>query len=246
MPDVAEVPVVILAGGFGTRLAGEVPGRPKALIEIGGRPIVWHVARHYAHHGFRQVAIAVGHRGGEIRRFFADCRDSGLDCDVDVVETGCSSGTAGRVARIAATTARTPMVVANCDGLTDLDPRALLAFHESRGFAATIVATRPPPRFGELALDGDMVVQVKEKPQRSQRWISAGIYVFEPSVVDRVRDDATMLEGSFLDAIAANREMGAYRHTGFWDCMDTPADRYRLERAWRNGERPWATWERRR
>jgi glucose-1-phosphate cytidylyltransferase len=250
--------VAILAGGRGTRLGEATASRPKPLVEIGGRPVLWHVLRHFRAHGFREFAVALGYRGECIKRWFLERRlfEGALSVDlardeayaetaapedwlVHLVDTGERTGTGGRLKRLAPWLGNGSFLAANADGLTTLDLAKLVEFHRAHGRLASVVAVHPPERFGRLVLDGDEVSAFEEKPERGCGWVNGGIYLFEPGVLDYVEDDASMLERGALPALAADRQLVAFRHEGFWRCMDTPADRETLEALWQDGRAPW-------
>lgn len=252
--------VAILAGGRGSRLGEATAARPKPLVEIGGRPVLWHVLRHFRAHGLREFAVALGYRGECIKRWFLERRlfEGPLSVDlargeihaeavvpedwlVHLVDTGEHTGTAGRLRRLAPWLGDGPFLAANADGLSTLDVGKLLEFHRAHGRLATVVAVHPPERFGRLRLDGDEVSAFEEKPERGPGWVNGGVYVFEPAVLDFVEDDGSMLELGSLPALAAERQLVAFRHEGFWRCMDTPRDREILEELWQDGRAPWRT-----
>jgi len=240
--------VVILAGGKGSRLGPLTDRLPKPMVEIGGTPILVHIMRSYAAAGFRDFVVALGHRGEVVRDHFeADPgagivagREGGPDADwsVRLVDTGEETGTGGRLTRLAPLLDETFMLTWG-DGLSDVDPRELVSFHRAHGALATVTAVHPPPRFGRLELEGDRVVSFAEKAPVPELWINGAFFVLEPEVIDYVEDDATMLEEAPLERLASEGELRAFRHEGFWQCMDTPADRERLEALWSAGAAPW-------
>lgn len=250
--------VAILAGGFGTRLGAETNKIPKPMVEIGGRPILWHIMSHYAHFGFDDFVIALGYRGQVIKRYFVDyCTLSGdLDMNlesgevrrnggerptwkIELVETGLATMTGGRVKRLGRHMGDEPFFLAYGDGVTDLDLSDLLRFHRSHGRLATATVVRPPARFGHLELDGDEVMAFTEKPQAAEGWINGALFVLEPGVLDYIEGDATQFEKEPLESLARDRQLMAYRHEGFWQCMDTPRDRRTLNDLWETGDPPW-------
>ena len=254
--------VVILAGGLGSRLAEETAVRPKPMVEVGGKPILWHLMKIYAASGFDHFVICLGYKGEMIKKFFLDyywsSRDASVDLGrgtvkyhgsepekwrVDLVDTGRNTMTGGRLHRLA------PMLrdggtfmLTYGDGLSDVDLRALLAFHRDHGKLATVTAVRPPARFGTMLFDGDRVVQFKEKPQTGEGWINGGFFVMEPGVFDYLAGDETVLELDPLESLDRDGELMAYRHEGFWQCMDTVRDRIRLDGIWASGIVPWRKW----
>lgn len=254
--------VVILAGGYGTRLAEETEIRPKPMVEIGDMPILWHIMKHYDHHGFREFIIALGYRGEVIKRFFRDYQDfngslsvhlregrvqvhdsSTEDWVVHLVDTGLETYTGGRVLRLRPWLEDGTFMVTYGDGVSDIDLTELLKFHRSHGRIGTVTAVRPPARFGGLIFDGDLVSDFTEKPQAGEGWINGGYLVFEPGVFDYLDTDFTSLESHALERLAADRQLAAYRHGGFWQCMDTLRDKRLLEKLWRENRADWKTWE---
>ena len=235
--------LAILAGGLGSRLAEETDERPKALVEIGGGPIMWHIVRHYAHHGVTEVLIALGHLGHHIRSYVSENPNGfGPNVTVDLLDTGESTGTGGRVKQLAEAIGDR-FLLAYCDGLSDIDVGALAEAHESRGGLTTLTLAHPPPRFGKVRLDGDLVTEFREKPQELDEWVNAGIFVVERDVCDYIDGDDTEWDRTVLPRLASDRRLFAYRHDSFWRCMDTLADKRSLEKIWRGGAAPWKTWE---
>ena len=253
--------VVILAGGFGTRLAEETEVRPKPMVEIGGKPILWHIMKHYAHYGFNEFVIALGYKGEMIKRYFLDystlygnmtvhlktgaveVHDRACeDWVVHLIDTGLWTSTGGRVRRLKDILSDSAFMVTYGDGVSDVDLLHLLEFHRSQGRIATLTAVRPPARFGGVVFDGDTVSSFTEKPQIGEGWISGGFLVLQPKVFDYLTNDDTSLEGHGLEQLAAKGELAAYRHEGFWACMDTLRDKKLLENLWNSGEAPWKVW----
>jgi glucose-1-phosphate cytidylyltransferase len=252
---------VILAGGLGTRLAEETDLRPKPMVEIGGHPILWHILKHYAHFGFKDFLVALGHKGDVIKRFFLDyyhlngsmtldlaqgeVTSHKRECEdwvVGLIDTGLKTNTGGRVKRLEALLKGGTFMVTYGDGVADIDLAELLRFHRRHGRVATVTAVRPPARFGGLVLDGDAVARFTEKPQAGEGWINGGFLVFEPGVFDYLDGDESSLEADALERIAADGELAAYRHDGFWQCMDTLRDKRQLEAFWERGNAPWKLW----
>lgn len=252
--------VVILAGGLGTRLTEETELKPKPMVEIGGRPILWHIMKHYAHHGFKEFFIALGYRGEVVKRFFLDyCSLSGSmtvdlsqgvvnnhqnDCEdwlVHLKDTGHETNTGGRVKRLQASLSDGTFMLTYGDGVCDVDLQKLLEFHRAHGRIATVTAVRPPARFGGLIFDGDLVKEFTEKPQIGEGWINGGFMVFEPAVFDYLKDDASNLEADALEKLATDKQLVAFRHEAFWQCMDTMREVRMLENLWRNNP-PWKVW----
>lgn len=253
--------VVILAGGLGTRLAEETEVLPKPMVEIGGRPILWHIMQCYAHYGFKEFAVALGYKGEVIKRFFLDYPTLNGDMTVDLatgkvdvhhrvsedwkvslIDTGPLTNTGGRVKRLQSLLGSETFMLTYGDGVCDVDIGRLLAFHRSHGRAATVTAVRPPARFGGLVFDGDVVSDFTEKPQIGEGWINGGFLVFEPKVFDYLDGDAASLEANALENLAADRELVAYRHDAFWQCMDTLRDKRHLQSLWQQGKAPWKVW----
>ena len=255
--------VVILAGGLGTRLAEETCVRPKPMVEIGGRPMLWHIMQLYAYHALREFYVALGYKGDDIKRYFLDYHHAHthgtLSVDlatgrvktdpkeveswrVHLVDTGHGTNTGGRVRRLREWLEREPFMVTYGDGVSDIDIGGLLAFHRAQGRIATVTAVRPPARYGGLVFDGDLVRRFTEKPQAGEGWINGGFLVFEPAIFDYLEDDKSSLESNALERLAADRQLAAYRHEGFWHCMDTLRDKNLLERLWEQNQAPWAVW----
>jgi glucose-1-phosphate cytidylyltransferase len=254
--------VVVLAGGLGTRLAEETEIKPKPMVEIGGRPILWHIMKHYAHFDFKEFFIALGYRGEVIKRFFIDyCSLSGsitidlkrgqveaqdADCEDWVVHlrnTGQDTNTGGRVRRLKESIGNETFMLTYGDGVCDVNLQDLLRFHKSHGRVATVTAVRPPARFGGLVFDGDLVSDFVEKPQIGEGWINGGFMVFEPAVFDYLDNDDASLEADALEHLAEKGQLAAYKHDKFWQCMDTLRDKRLLETLWHEHRAPWKVWE---
>ena len=253
--------VVILAGGLGTRLAEETEVRPKPMVEVGGRPILWHIMKHYAHHGFHEFVVALGYKGEFIKRWFLDYYHLsgsitiGLadghtqwhqreceDWTVHLMDTGPATSTGGRIKRLQKLLEGGTFLVTYGDGVADIDLKRMLAHHRAMGRVATITAVRPPARFGGLVFDGDRVAQFTEKPQIGEGWINGGYMALEPAAFDYLKDDRTVLEADAPERLATERQLAAYKHPGFWQCMDTLRDKQLLERLWAQGQPPWKVW----
>ena len=253
--------VVILAGGLGTRLAEETEMRPKPMVEIGGRPILWHIMRHYAHHGFREFVLALGYKGEFIKRFFLEYRTlrSSItidlaageittrdnDCEdwrVHLIDTGLNTNTGGRLRALQSVLGEETFMLTYGDGVSDVDLNELLRFHRANRCAATLTAVRPPARFGGLVFEGDLVTQFSEKPQIGEGWINGGFMVLEPEIFSYLPDNETSLEAHALDRLASERKLAAFRHDRFWQCMDTLREKHYLETLWSIGKAPWRVW----
>lgn len=253
--------VVILAGGQGTRLREETTVRPKPMVEIGGRPILWHIMKIYEHYGHRRFILPVGYLGYMIKAYFLGYSDrhsdftvntlSGdldrhsnrpEDWDVTVVDTGPDTMTGGRLKRVARFI-EDRFLLTYGDGVANVDIDRVLAFHEAHGRLATVSAVRPPSRFGALELDGDRVVAFSEKAQAASGWINGGFFVFERAVLDYIDDDSTILEREPLERLATDDQLRAYRHEGFWEPMDTQRDLTHLNLQWEEGTAPWRVWD---
>ena len=256
--------VAILAGGHGTRLAEETQVRPKPMVEIGGYPILWHIMMHYSHYAKNEFVIALGYKGDYIKRYFVDYvalrgnitvrdgKDGAVlqphdrvnpDWSIDLIETGAETLTGGRLKRLAPYLGDSTFMLTWGDGVSDVDLNKLLAFHRSHGKLATVTAVRPPARYGHMQFDGERVSRFSEKPQTAEGWINGAFFVLEPQVLEYVEGDMVMFEHQPLEQLAMDGELMAYKHSGFWACMDTLRDKTKLEEMWMSGSRPWATWE---
>ena len=250
--------VGILAGGMGTRLMEETEVKPKPMVEIGGKPIMWHIMMHYSHYGFKDCVIALGYRGEVIKKYMVDyCSlNSNLTVDlkngkvtthdgesedwtVELVDTGIKTQTGGRIRRLAPYFGDDTFMLTWGDGVSTVDLHKLLDFHRSHGKLATMTAVRPPARFGHIEFNGDHVVEFTEKPQTAEGWINGAFFVFEPDIFNYVDGDRTQWEKEPMERLAAAGELMAYRHDGFWQCMDTLRDKRSLEKLWESGSAPW-------
>jgi glucose-1-phosphate cytidylyltransferase len=250
---------VILAGGLGTRLPEETINRPKPMIEIGGKPLLWHLLGIYSAAGFNDFVIAAGYKQELVKeyfhQFYAFNNDFTIDLStgrttirerklpdwrVSVIDTGAATMTGGRLKRLRSIIGDQTFMCTYGDGLASIDIGALLHAHRSSGRLATLTAVRPPARFGSLELDGDRVKTFVEKSQASEGWINGGFFVFEPGVLDRIDGDATWLEQEPLAQLAADAQLTVYRHEGFWQPMDTLRDKRYLEDLWATGQAPWS------
>ena len=238
LPAVPER-VVILCGGRGTRLQADVPGIPKPLVEIGGKPILWHVLQIYAAQGMRDFILCTGYRGEMIEAFVAETRwPDGVR--VRCVDTGLDTPTGGRIARVGHLVDDGTFLATYSDGVANIDLSALRAFHAKHGALATMTVVRPLLQFGVAELEDDRVRGFREKP-RSDHWINGGFFVFEPGALSRIPADS-VLEREPLETLAQGGQLRAYRHTGFWDCMDTYKDAVLLNDLWDAGDAPWQVW----
>jgi len=255
--------VAILAGGKGTRLAEETEVKPKPMVTIGDRPILWHILKHYAHYGHKEFYIALGYKGEVIKRYIVDhtslqgdlkvdlrqgsVRQSingmhELDWIVHLVETGQDTQTGGRIKRLAPHIGNETFMLTWGDGVSNVNLDQLLEFHRSHGKLATITAVRPPARYGRLDLEGSRVAHFAEKPQLSEGWINGAFFVLEPQVFNYIEGDDTSWEKGPLERLAHEGELMAYRHDSFWQCMDTLREKVILEELWAAGNAPWKTW----
>lgn len=255
--------VAILAGGQGTRLAEETDVRPKPMVEIGSRPILWHVMRHYSHYDINDFVIALGYKGDYIKKYFADYRsltgnvtinigtNHHIECHedqhpewrVELVETGAATLTGGRIKRLKPYLGDSTFMLTWGDGISDVDLHKVYDFHKSHGRLATVTVVRPPARYGHIRFEGDKIRSFEEKPQTTEGWINGAFFVLEPEVFDYIKDDMTMFEHEPMQKLACDGELMGYRHNGFWACMDTLRDKRRLQDMWESNDRPWATWE---
>ncbi|MDX6588785.1 MAG: glucose-phosphate cytidylyltransferase [Solirubrobacterales bacterium] len=236
----ASIPVVILCGGRGTRLRERTESVPKALVEIGGRPILWHVIRIYAAQGFERFLLATGYLGDAVEEFTAAERWPGR-VEVECVDTGLDTPTGGRIARLGDRLDGGAFCATYADGVADIDLELLLGFHREQGRQATLTVVRPDLQWGVAELEGDRVSGFAEKP-RSEHWINGGFFCFEPGVLEYLTE-ASVLEREPLRRLAADDQLRAYRHEGFWDCMDTYKDAVVLNDLWSSGEAPWRLWD---
>jgi len=233
--------VVIFAGGRGTRLSEETSLRPKPMVEVGGKPLLWHIMHGYARHGFKDFVVACGYKGEVIKKYFSNSRTP--DWTVACVDTGLDVMTGGRLLRLKTWLVGGAFMATYGDGVSDVDAAALWSFHKKHGKLATVTAVRPPARFGGLELGaGGKVTRFTEKPQTGEGWINGGFFVFEPGVLRYLDGDGCILEREPLERIAAAGQLMAYRHEGFWQPMDTLRDKESLEGLWASGRAPWKTW----
>ena len=250
--------VMLLAGGFGTRISEYTDLIPKPMVPVGGYPILWHIMQTYAHYGHKDFYLALGYKAEVIKEYFLGYRDRNTDFTVDLstgsveshnrrdkdwrvtlIDTGIDSMTGGRVKRLQAYIGDEPFMLTYGDGVADINIDDLLRFHKSHGKMVTMSAVHPAARFGELELDDQRVTTFQEKPQTTQGWINGGYCVVQPEFFDLIDGDSTVLEREPFEKVAAMVELMAYKHDGFWQCMDTKRDRDNLELMWKNEDAPW-------
>ncbi|MEB3221127.1 MAG: glucose-1-phosphate cytidylyltransferase [Candidatus Sericytochromatia bacterium] len=253
--------VAVLAGGFGTRLLEETEVVPKPMVAIGGRPILWHILKHFGVHGCREFCLALGYKAEVIKRYFLDyqalsrsvslnLRSGELtlhageveDWTVHLVDTGLNTMTGGRIRRMAPFLRDGTFFLTYGDGVANVDLHALLAHHRRMGRLATLTSVRPPARFGGLAQEDGLVQAFVEKPRLGEGWVNGGFMVIEPAVLDYIDGDDTVFERDVLERLATDGQLAAFAHEGFWQCMDNIRDRRLLEQLWQEGAPPWKTW----
>jgi glucose-1-phosphate cytidylyltransferase len=232
--------VVILCGGRGTRLQEHTQSIPKPLVEIGGRPIVWHVMRIYAAQGLTRFLLATGYKGELIERF-VETEDWPAGLEVSCVDTGLETPTGGRIKRLAEHLGGAPFCATYADGVADVDLQALMAHHAAHGDLATVTVVRPQLQFGIAELNGDGRVRGFQEKPRSEHWVNGGFFCFEPGALDYIGPDS-ILEREPLERLAADGQLHAFHHDGFWDCMDTYKDAVLLNDIWARGDAPWKLW----
>jgi glucose-1-phosphate cytidylyltransferase len=255
--------VVILAGGMGTRLREETEFRPKPMVEIGPRPILWHIMKTYAHYGFSEFVVCLGYKGDIIRDYFLnyeirnrdftvtlgsrelEIHDAHFECGwrITLAETGAETLTASRLARVAKHLDGDLFMVTYGDGVANVDIDRLLCCHQTHGKLATMTAVRPSSRYGELSIAGGLVQLFREKPQVGEGWINGGFFVFDKRVLDYVAGDEVSLEHDLLPKLCAMQELAVFQHLGFWQCMDTYREMLALNELWQRGQAPWAVWK---
>ena len=253
---------VVLAGGLGTRLAEETDVRPKPMVEVGDRPLLWHIMKHFGGFGVKEFVVALGYKGDVVKRWFLDYASMARDLrislaegiahanggptpepwEVELVDTGCATQTGGRVGRLADHLGGERFFLTYGDGVADVDLDALVAFHRSHGRLVTVTAVRPPSRFGGIEFSPDGSARFTEKPQMGEGWINGGFMVVEPEVLERIAGDGTSFEADVLEPLSREDEVMAFRHDGFWQCADTLRDLRYLRSLWDSGEAPWLTW----
>ena len=255
--------VVILAGGYGTRISEESHLRPKPMIEIGENPILWHIMKYYSSFGFNEFVICCGYKGYMIKEYFAEyyLHHSDVTFDftgggkmeihnnmsepwkVTLVDTGADVQTGGRIKRIAPYIGNEPFMLTYGDGVSNVDLNALLALHKDSGMTTTLTAIQPGGRFGVLDIEGDTITKFKEKAKEDGGWINGGFMIAQPELFNYIDNDQTVLERAPLENLSAERKLGVYKHYGFWQCMDTQRDRATLESLWNSRNAPWKTWK---
>ncbi len=255
--------VVIFAGGYGSRISEESHLRPKPMIEIGERPILWHIMKTYSHYGFNEFVICLGYKGNIIKEYFANYFLYGADVTFDMrygnnmqvhtnmsepwkvtlVNTGLDTMTGGRLKRVKEYLGNETFMLTYGDGVANVDISKLLEYHKIHGKLATVTAVQPSGRFGVLGIkEDDTVLEFVEKPNTMDTWINGGFFVLEPKVLDYIDGDATIFEREPLSMLASESNITAYKHTGFWQCMDTQRDKQHLENLWDSGNAPWKVW----
>ncbi len=254
--------VAILAGGFGSRLAEETEIRPKPLVEIGDYPILWHIMKIYSHFGYNDFVIALGYKGEMIKKYIVEFASLGSDLKVDfltghvqnkagfrpdwkveLIDTGLHTLTGGRIKRLAPYLDNETFMLTWGDGVADINIQALVDFHRSHGKVATVTAVHPPARYGLLDVEGDQVVTFAEKPQMKEGWINGAFFVLEPEVFEYIEGDETQWEKEPLERLAQEGQLMAYKHTSYWQCMDTIREKALLEGLWTSGDAPWKMWD---
>jgi glucose-1-phosphate cytidylyltransferase len=254
--------VAILAGGLGTRLSEETTIKPKPMVEIGGKPILWHIMKSYATHGFKEFVIALGYKGEVIKDYFLNyryrargltvCLDSGdvsvhngshEDWIVHLIDTGLTTQTGGRIRHVAEFIGNEPFMLTYGDGVSNINIKALLEFHRNHGRLATLSAIRPPARFGQMEIKEEQVLHFEEKPLFGEGWVNGGFFVLQPEIIKYIEGDDTIWEREPLERLAADGQLCAYRHEDFWHCMDTFRDVHVLEKLWTEGNPPWKQWD---
>lgn len=250
--------VVILAGGLGTRLSEYTENIPKPMVEIGDKPILWHIMKNYAEFDYKEFYVALGYKGEKIKEYFLNFKTlnsdfyidlknnemkvhntDNVDWKINLIQTGQETMTGGRLKRLAQYINDDTFMLTYGDGLANVDLNKLVNFHKKHGKMVTVTAVRPPARFGELTIDNDRVVEFKEKPQINEGWINGGFFIIEPRFLEFIKNDSTILEQEPLFKVAAMGEMMAYKHFGFWQCMDTKRDKEFLNNCWQSGKPLW-------
>lgn len=254
--------IVILAGGLGTRLSEETVIKPKPMVEIGSKPLLWHIMNIYSNYGFDEFVVALGYKGEIVKDYFlnyyhhqsdltislktgeiAASKNCYRNWTVHLVDTGLNSMTGGRLYQLKDKLGNKTFMLTYGDGVSNLDINKLLEFHRSHGKIATVTAVKPSARFGGMKFDGSKVIDFSEKPQTGEGWINGGFFVFEQGIFEYLRNSLTVLEREPLENLSRNGELMAYKHDGFWQCMDTLRDKQLLENLWESGKAPWKIWK---
>ncbi|TAE23151.1 MAG: glucose-1-phosphate cytidylyltransferase [Candidatus Kapaibacterium sp.] len=252
---------VILAGGLGTRISEETHVKPKPMIDIGGKPILWHIMKMYSHYGINDFVICLGYKGYVVKEYFANyyLHQSDVTFDmvgnnvevhnnhaepwrVTLVDTGDETQTGGRLKRVREYLGNETFCMTYGDGVSDVNIQDVISFHRKEGRAATLTAVQPPGRFGSLEIEGAKIERFQEKPQGDGSWINGGFFVLEPSIFDVIEDDETIWERTSLESLTNQGQLSAYKHTGYWQPMDTLRDKMKLEELWASGNAPWKMW----
>lgn len=253
--------VAILAGGLGTRLSEETIVKPKPMVEVGGKPILWHIMNIYASYGYKEFVIALGYKGELIKDYFLNYHyhshsltvqlmtgdvkihnNEGEDWIVHLLDTGADTNTGGRVKRVAEFIGNEPFMLTYGDGVSNVNISELVEFHKEQNTLVSLTAVRPPARFGQMVIEDRRVVQFKEKPQIGEGWINGGFFVLQPQIVNYIEGDQTAWEFESLELIAADGQLSAYQHEDFWQSMDTLRDVHLLNKLWQDGNAPWKIW----
>jgi glucose-1-phosphate cytidylyltransferase len=253
--------VAILAGGLGTRLSEETTIRPKPMVEIGGKPILWHIMKTYAAYGFKEFVVALGYKGEYIKDYFLNYHyrahsltvelrsgnirvhnSDGEDWVVHLLDTGNDTQTGGRVKQVSEFIGKETFMLTYGDGVSNVNIASLLDFHRAHGKLATLTAVRPPARFGQMSFEGNQVTRFEEKPQIGEGWINGGFFVLEPGITDYIQDHLTLWEQAPLEKLSSEGQLIAYQHSDFWHCMDTMRDVQLLNKLWDEGSAAWKIW----
>lgn len=253
--------VAILAGGYGTRLSEETDLRPKPMVEIGGRPILWHIMKFYSHYGFNEFVILLGYKGYYIKEYFAnyflhqsdvtfDLKTNNMEIHnnsaepwkVTLVDTGLDTMTGGRIKRAKKYLDQAPFLLTYGDGLSNVNLNELISFHKSNKKLMTMTSVQPEARFGALEIEDNFIKKFKEKPKGDGAWINGGFFVCEPEIINYIDDDSTPLEASPLERLAKENQLMAFKHQSFWKPMDTLRDKNQFENLWQEGKAPWKVW----
>ena len=232
---------VILAGGLGTRLMEETLEKPKPLVEIGGKPILWHIMKSYSHYGINEFVICLGYKGDLIKKYFSEIHQNDFNCTF--VNTGLETMTGGRLKKVQKYVENETFCFTYGDTVNDLNISELINFHKKIGVSATVTACIPPEKYGILYLNGDMVENFKEKPKEEEKWVNGGYFVLEPEIFDYSSNDETVWEEKPLQNLAINGNLAAYRHKGFYQPMDTLKDKIKLNQLWNSGNAKWKVWD---